>query len=264
MGVWKAAQDVLAEAARPSAQQMAAYARQVQDVKELLDQEDAEGRSFVDTATGALDGVEAAIGVAIDDFRKRVSRPAGSEAPATGDGAVLGREIERLKNQSVRGAFMEGAKALSQAGSWPGAARQRLHSAAVQAQASARGLAAKRGTLMVVDDDEVSREMVAAALQGSGYELVMLPDGASLIGAIRRKHPSMILMDISLPDLDGLLLTKMLKSLPGLAGVPILMLTGHATRESIARSVEAGAVGYIVKPFARDVLLRQIERFLET
>jgi DNA-binding response OmpR family regulator len=92
----------------------------------------------------------------------------------------------------------------------------------------------------------------------------MVSDGASLMGAIRRQKPDMILMDINLPDLNGVALTRTIKALPRMADVPVLMLTADASREALAKSIEAGAVGYIVKPFTRATLLKNIERFLRT
>jgi len=69
-------------------------------------------------------------------------------------------------------------------------------------------------------------------------------------------------MDINLPDVDGVALTRIITGLPRLAGVPVLMLTGEASKESLAKSIEAGAVGYIVKPFTPVTLLRNIDRYL--
>jgi CheY-like chemotaxis protein len=263
LSVWNEAQEVLGAAARPSPHNLAAaYARQVEGVQTFFEQEVAEGHRFSDTATGALDQVQVAVGAAIDDFQERVTRPAAGAPPTVRDAAAFARELERLRHDGVGRAFREGSKAFDEAAAWPVRARGRLESMATRVRALARSFSPPRGTLMIVEDDEVQRELIAAALHDSGFELMMLSDGASLIGAIRRKKPDMILMDIHLPDLDGVTLTRMITGLPRLAGVPVLMLTGAASRESLAKSVEAGAVGYIVKPFTRDTLLKHIGRFL--
>jgi two-component system chemotaxis response regulator CheY len=69
-------------------------------------------------------------------------------------------------------------------------------------------------------------------------------------------------MDVNLPGMDGLALTEWLKAKPALAHIPVLMLTGEATRETIARSRAAGAADFIVKPFAREALLAKVAHHL--
>jgi CheY-like chemotaxis protein len=77
-------------------------------------------------------------------------------------------------------------------------------------------------------------------------------------------RPDLILMDVHLPDADGVTLTQTLKEHAELASVPVLMLTGDARRETLTKSLGAGAVGFIVKPFTRDSLLAKLDRFLST
>ena len=119
-----------------------------------------------------------------------------------------------------------------------------------------------RAVVMVVEDDEFSRLLIASALDGQPWELVFAHDGTSALGVLTQRRPDLILMDVNLPDMDGVALTGRLKSLPQLAAVPVLMLTGDARRETLASSVSAGASGFIVKPFTRDVLVERLDRFL--
>ena len=263
MSVWNAAQAAFAEAARPSVEQMASHAEQVQGVQTFVESQVRESQRFSATITGALHELEDAVGTAIDDFGRRAAAPTPDGVPAIRDAAAFRHELAQLKEAAIRPAFREGASAIAKAAAWPGRAEQRLASMASNARQLASGWRQALGaTVMVVEDDEVQRELIAAALDGSGLELIMLPDGASLIGALRRRKPDMILMDINLPDINGVTLTRTITGLPGLFGVAVLMLTGDASRESLAESIEAGAVGYLVKPFTRQTLLRNVERFL--
>ena len=115
---------------------------------------------------------------------------------------------------------------------------------------------------MVVDDDEVARLLISEALAGEPYELVFAQDGASALGVLRHTRPDLILMDVRLPDTDGVVLTGRLKALPQLASIPVLMITGDALRETLENSVRAGASGFIVKPFTRAGLVERVERSL--
>ncbi|HUP08870.1 MAG TPA: response regulator [Caldimonas sp.] len=114
--------------------------------------------------------------------------------------------------------------------------------------------------IMVVDDDEVSRVLIGEALAGEDYELVFAHDAAAALAVLRHTRPDLILMDVRLPDGDGIMLTGRLKALPQLAEIPVLMLTGEARRDTLESSVQAGAIGFIVKPFSRDALVRRLDR----
>ncbi|HEX2542075.1 MAG TPA: response regulator [Caldimonas sp.] len=262
MSVWNAAQAVLRETSRVHARELSLKAEQVRSVQAFFERELAEGQRFSDTVTGALDHVEVAVDKAIDEFGRRVAAHRPGEAGMLRDPEAFARELERLKRDGVQQAFREGSRLVDEAAAWPAGAKNRLDSVAEQVRGLSRGMSAPQVTLMVVEDDEVQRELIAGALHGRAIDVLMLADGASLVGAIRRRKPDMILMDINLPDADGVTLTGTICGLPRLQGVPVLMLTGDASRESLARSIEAGAVGYIVKPFTRDTLLRNIDRFL--
>ena len=262
MCVWNAAQAAIEEAARPSGAKFAPHAEELVEVKSLLDQEISEGQRLSSTVAGALAQVQDAVEAAIDGFSHRVTAPGRKGASVVNDAAQFTRQVKRLKAEGVRRAFLDGSRSLPRTSAWPKQAMQRLEELAAHMRDLARTSEQPRGLLMVVEDEEVQQELIAAALDGSGFELLILPDGASLIGAIRRRKPDMILMDINLPGIDGVNLTRMIKDLPRLAGVPILMLTGEASRESIAVSIQAGAVGYIVKPFTRQTVLKSVERFL--
>jgi CheY-like chemotaxis protein len=262
MSVWNAAQAVRSESSRLHAKELAVRAEQVRNVQAFFETEASEGRRFSDTLAGTLEDVEIAVDKAIDDFGRRVVGAMPGEAGSLGDPAAFARELERLKKRGIQQAFQEGSRRIGDATAWPAGAKRRMDQMAEQVRGLSGELAPPPPTLMVVEDDEVQRELIAGALHGRRLDVVMLGDGASLVGAIRRRRPDMILMDINLPDADGVSLTRTLTGMPRLAGVPVLMLTGDASRESLARSIDAGAVGYIVKPFTRDTLLKNIERFL--
>jgi CheY-like chemotaxis protein len=116
--------------------------------------------------------------------------------------------------------------------------------------------------ILVVEDDEFARKLIAKALAAQQYELVFANDSTAALALLRRTEPELILMDVNLPDMDGVALTRKLKAVPHLAHIPVLMLTGEAKRETLASSMNAGADGFIVKPFTREALVAKIERFL--
>ena len=128
--------------------------------------------------------------------------------------------------------------------------------------ASAYALAGKldaRPLVHVVEDDPFAAKVIVKALEQS-YEVGVASEASALFELLRRSRPAAILMDINLPGMDGLALTAWLKASPTFLHIPVLMLTGEATRESIERSKAVGAADFIVKPFTRDALLAKLSR----
>ena len=82
------------------------------------------------------------------------------------------------------------------------------------------------------------------------------------LAALRKRQPDLILMDVRLPDVDGLQLTRQLKSIDAYASIPIVMLTGHGHRQVLVDSREAGAIDFLVKPFDRETLLKKVAAHL--
>lgn len=118
--------------------------------------------------------------------------------------------------------------------------------------------------VLFVEDDDFARKLAEKVLEGKNYELVFANDGTAALGLLRGMRPDLILMDVNLPDIDGVSLTRKLKTVPRLAEIPILMLTGDARLQTVENSRNAGAAGFIVKPFTRESLIEKIDRFLST
>jgi CheY-like chemotaxis protein len=260
MSVWNAAREALASG--PSVQELLAHAEQLGAIESLLDQQLSEGGRHAVSATQTLKQAETAIGAAIDEFSQRLTHPGKAAVVELRDAAGWSREFDRLKNDSVSQAFKATADGLAPIAAWPG----QLHDQLAPHRAGMRDFAKKLGQahwiVMVVDDDEIARKLIAKALEEQKYELLFAQDGAAALGVLRRTRPNLILMDINLPDIDGVTLTRRLKATPHLANIPVLMLTGDARRETLDSSMSAGAAGFIVKPFTRDSLVAKLDRFL--
>ena len=120
----------------------------------------------------------------------------------------------------------------------------------------------ERPVILMVEDDEFTHQLVAVTLASHDVELVFESDGSIALERAREVRPDLVLMDMMLPGRDGLDLTQSLKTDPELAAIPVVMVTGEARREILMRSMEAGAVDFIVKPFTPDALVAKLGRFL--
>jgi CheY-like chemotaxis protein len=115
--------------------------------------------------------------------------------------------------------------------------------------------------VFVVEDDAFAAKIICKSLEDT-CRVEVAVQAKALFELLRRMRPAAILMDINLPGMDGLALTEWLKASPTFAEIPVVMLTGEATRESIERSKAVGAADFIVKPFTRDALLAKLVRHL--
>jgi CheY-like chemotaxis protein len=118
-------------------------------------------------------------------------------------------------------------------------------------------------TLLLVEDNETNRDMLSRRLARRGYEVLCAVDGAEGVSLAQARVPDLILMDMSLPVLDGWEATRQLKALPQTRSIPILALTAHAMAEDRAKALEAGCDDYDTKPIELARLLSKIETLLE-
>jgi len=115
-------------------------------------------------------------------------------------------------------------------------------------------------SVLIADDDEFIRRLVITTLEDvAGVRLVEASDGREAVEAAARERPALILLDVAMPNLDGIEACRRLRSLPGTSETPIVMLTAHAGEEDETRALEAGADRYLTKPFSPLDLLRIVD-----
>ncbi|MEN3340412.1 MAG: two-component system, cell cycle response regulator DivK [Acidobacteriota bacterium] len=116
--------------------------------------------------------------------------------------------------------------------------------------------------VLVVEDYQDAREMYAAYLQFSGYEVAEATDGVQAIEKTLELMPDIILMDLALPKMDGWEATRRLKSDERTRHIPIVALTGHALAGHAEGARQAGCDSFVTKPCLPDALVAEIERML--
>lgn len=102
--------------------------------------------------------------------------------------------------------------------------------------------------VLIVDDNLMNLELVSFLLQADGIEVASVPDAHSALRDIQSFQPDLILMDIQLPDIDGLTLTRQIKADPATRHIAVVAFTAYAMKGDEARMLEAGCDGYIAKP----------------
>lgn len=116
--------------------------------------------------------------------------------------------------------------------------------------------------IMHVEDNEYNRKIVRDLLLKHNYELVEAHNGEAALDALARRRPDLILMDIQLPKLSGLEVTRLIRANPELAQIPVIAITSFALSGDDRLALEAGCNGYIAKPFRPRDLLEMIRRYI--
>lgn len=120
-----------------------------------------------------------------------------------------------------------------------------------------------QAAILVVEDHEGSRELAVALLTAAGYTVLEAEDGHGLLERVKRERPSLILMDLQLPHIDGFALTRQLKADAETRQIPVLAATAYVQPEHEIRALEAGCVGYLTKPLDIQTLLKTVACLLD-
>jgi two-component system, chemotaxis family, chemotaxis protein CheY len=117
-------------------------------------------------------------------------------------------------------------------------------------------------TILAVDDSASMRQMVAFTLKGAGYNVVEAVDGADALNKAKAQAFDCVVTDVNMPNKDGIELIRDLRALPNYKFIPMLMLTTEAGTDKKQQGKDAGATGWIVKPFNPDQLLKTIKKVM--
>jgi two-component system cell cycle response regulator len=114
--------------------------------------------------------------------------------------------------------------------------------------------------ILTVDDSRIVRMLVTRALQGCDCQIVEASNGEEGLATAAREMPDLILLDVTMPVMDGFEMLKRLRQQAGCTKVPVIMLTAESSQDSVARADGLGVSGYVAKPFKEDLLRERIGR----
>ena len=117
--------------------------------------------------------------------------------------------------------------------------------------------------ILVVEDDPVIMDLIVILLEHEGHEVARSFSAEEAISLVASHPPDLVLMDVSLPGLDGLEATRILKAREDTRRIPIIALTAHALKDDAVNASRAGCEGYIRKPISTRAFLQEISRFLD-
>lgn len=117
--------------------------------------------------------------------------------------------------------------------------------------------------ILVIEDQPLNLELVRDLLEMGGYAVLQATNAEEGLALARTAQPDLILMDVGLPDLDGLTATRQLKEDPATQRIPVVALTAHAMKGDREKAQEAGCAGYLTKPLDTRTFLQQVSDYLK-
>lgn len=120
----------------------------------------------------------------------------------------------------------------------------------------------RRRKVLLVEDDPLNLELLQTVLEAHGFAVLVAHDASRGLELARREHPDCILMDVQLPEVDGLTATRQLRADPATAHIPVVAVTAHVKKEDAERCLEAGCVLHLPKPVDTRTLPDIVQRVI--
>jgi CheY-like chemotaxis protein len=243
--------------------QLGDHVRKLKEFGQTLEQRLTQGGHQVESIAAQLARDGEHLGAALEHLVERIVHGGLGSAVAIRDVRKLESEFKALISSEIGPLVEAGRTAVEPLRLWASELQRESSVQLGQAQAFLRVLAASSRRILVVDDDEFSQKVVGEILGREGYEVVFAGSGTEAFNLLRKVRPTLILMDYMLPDQDGVEITRKLKQLDEFASVPIIMLTGQSNRDTVVRSLAAGAADFMAKPINASVLSAKINKYAE-
>jgi CheY-like chemotaxis protein len=246
-----------------SEQEIGNHARKLREFGHTLDQNLTQGGRQIESVAEQLARHGERLGVAIEQLLGRISAGGLDDAGAVHYAQRLEDGFRALVSNEIEPLVQSGRIAVEPLRAWAAELQRESSAHFTQVQALIKTLSASARRILVVDDDEFSQKVVSRILDREGYEVVCAGSGTEALNLLRKVRPALILMDYMLPDQDGVETTRRLKQSGDFAAIPVIMLTGQSSRDTVISSLAAGAADFLTKPINPGALLAKISKYAD-
>ena len=239
------------------------HARHLAELEKKLNQQIEQGGRRIEVTSQAIAHASQQVGAALDGFSRRLLSGALPDAVEVKNAKGVENEINRLNRDEVQPQFSAAIETTQPLKQWAQHLKQECEPYLKSARVLNAIAESIQPTILVVDDDEIQRIILNKLLTARNYSLLFARDGLEALNVLHNKRPDLILMDIMMPNLNGLEATRQLKSNPVFAGIPVIMITGKSEGEVVNDCMKAGAVDFVVKPYEHATLIAKINHALK-
>lgn len=247
-----------------SAAEFAAQIRRLEKLEKILTEQIGQGGQHIEAISRAIEQSGQEIGTAMDGFSHRLISGAFPDLIEVKNADGLKQEISRFKREEIQQNISAATGSIQPMKQW--AKELRLECEPLMESSHVLNTMAGRirPTVLVVDDNEPQRKIIGQLLKSDNFRLVYANDGFEALNILRKTQPDLILMDMMMPNMNGLETTRRLKAIPKFYKTPVIMITGKSEGKIVADSLNAGAVDFVVKPFDHATLMSKIDHALNT
>lgn len=262
MAVFQALRDLEHTRGTAPLAKMVRQARRIAELEEQLERQICIGQLLAQKASHFMEQAEGEIDAAIGSFSTNLAQGRLGDALGIPNPARVQQGLDQLKAESVGEGFAALNDAVKNIGQWVGEMKQQLAPHLEPVRALKLLADAFRPVVLVVDDDDYERKLFAKIMENEPYDLMFADSGAEALGILSKKRPDLILMDLVMPEINGLEVLRRLKAASEFADIPVMMITGQSEKNVVVESLKAGAVDFVVKPLVREIFLEKVARFL--
>lgn len=247
----------------PTPAEFAAQARRIAGLEAMLEQGLNHGGVRIKAASDSLQRAETEIGAAMDDFSRSFAAGAHANLVDIRDPTGLQHEFDRLKTNQLAKSLQSARASAQPMHQWINEFRDELAPQMESARKLQLLSTRVRRSVMIVEDDGFQQGLLKRLLADENLHLSFATTGLEALAMLRKRRPELVLMDVNLPDISGIEVTRRLKAIPEFTGTPVIMITGHSGKQMVIESLQAGASDFLVKPFEKDILVTKVRKFLE-
>jgi CheY-like chemotaxis protein len=248
--------------AGPAPAELAHQVRRLTEIRDSVESRIAQGSKEITRTDAMMTQASDRIDAAFDAMSARLAGGDGAELLAQADTQGIAGAITRLKEE-VRRPLRQARQAMEPLSDWASALRADVQPLVHSVRTLTTMARMAKPLVLIVDDNEALRLTIGRMLESNDYHVDHAESGVHAINAVRRRRPDVILMDLSMPQMDGLQATLRIKSFPQYADVPIIMVTGRSDGAAVRDSLRAGVSDFIVKPVHSAALLRKLAKVLQ-
>jgi CheY-like chemotaxis protein len=263
LAVHRAVHELVAlRAGGPTPTEFATQVKRLAELEILLKQRMSQGNEQIESTGRAIAEAAEEIGTAFDGFSKRLVQGELSALVEVKDAKGLEQAFGILRQEHLEVPLHAMAEAVQPLKHWAG----ELQQASAPHLASIRilnDLAARvQHLVMVVDDEKFQFDFVSRMLKDEPYRLVFATGGTEAMKILRKVQPDLLLIDLQMPKMDGLDVIRWMKGSARYSSIPIIMITSNSEESIVEASLQAGAIGFMVKPLTREALTLKIANVL--
>ncbi len=242
--------------------ELATLARRAETLEEQLAQQVRLGRVHAQNAQNTARQAQASVSRAMGGLSERILATGLDNALSVRDATRVEQAFGKLQREALIPTLEEVVQAAQPMRDWVDTITAELAEPLRAARDLVQHAKVSRPLLLVVDDDEFMRRLLTQLLTAARYDVHGVGTAMDAQQFLMFNRPALILMDLKLPDSDGILLTREIKGSALGQDIPVIMLTGQTEKQVIVDSRRAGAVDFVAKPFNRDLLLKKVAQHL--